>query len=127
MFNYQKKFKEQYQGLNVVFKDGGINNPEKKYNVFEGKDLLKALDTLADAKRFAGEFLRLKAGFEEIKAFYLKNEKLPAYASLDIFERQLAFRLNGILCNYNKIKLLAKYDDFDYLGVKRLKEILESA
>ena len=58
---------------------------------------------------------RLIATFEEINDFYKKNDCEPL-KTLDMNERQLYARLDGIRKSSTKNKSLKKYDRFNLLG-----------
>ena len=58
---------------------------------------------------------RLVASFEEINSFYEKNGNEPQ-KSINMNERQLFSRLDGIRKSQNKIQMLTKYDKYNLLG-----------
>ncbi len=58
---------------------------------------------------------RLVASFEEVNGFYEKNGSEPK-KSIDMNERRLFSRLDGIRKNPDKIQVLKKYDKYNLLG-----------
>lgn len=61
---------------------------------------------------------RLIRSFEEINEFVDKNGKLPDSNTDNIFERNLSFRLQGILENDSKINILKQYDRHNLLNIE---------
>lgn len=61
---------------------------------------------------------RLIRSFEEINEFVDKNGKLPDSNTDNIFERNLNFRLQGILENHTKINILKQYDRHNLLNME---------
>ena len=57
---------------------------------------------------------RLIASFEEINEFYDKNGSEPK-KSMDMHERKLYSRLDGLRKNPDKMEMLKKYDKFNLL------------
>ncbi len=65
---------------------------------------------------------RLIVSFEEINDFYEKNGCEPQQ-TIDINERRLFSRLEGLKNDLTKIEILKKYDKFNLLKNQKIKEI----
>ena len=82
-------------------------------NIFES-DPLGILDIKAKNPVISADD-RLIATFEEINDFYDKHDKEPT-KSMDMQERKLYSRLDGIRNNFEKVEVLNKYDRYNLLG-----------
>lgn len=82
-------------------------------NIFENDPLgileIKAKNPIVTADD------RLIASFEEINDYYKKNGHEPK-KSMDMHERKLYSRLDGIRANLEKVEALRKYDKHNILG-----------
>lgn len=58
---------------------------------------------------------RLIASFEEINAFFAKNQRVPQIPTSDMRERQLFSRLKGIKSSLSKKESLKQHDRFNLL------------
>jgi len=61
---------------------------------------------------------RLVASFEEINAFYEKNNRVPNSGN-GVQEHQLRSRLNGIRSDMQKVEMLKPYDQFNLLKINQ--------
>lgn len=103
---------------------------DKELEKIFNNDDLGILDIKMKAANACTADERLIKSFEEINKFIDENNKLPEENTDSVLERSLYFRLQGILEDRSKIKMLQIYDKHNVLGIEQnvpetLDEILE--